>query len=102
MVIISGVNRMTTTSFKEETQKITISLPRQLAERLKARVPARQRSTFIAKILEEYLALEEQSVILEETAGCWRDEHHPDMLTDEDIDTWLTNLRQGWQHQDTP
>jgi hypothetical protein len=81
------------------TQKITISLPKSLAERLKAQVPSRQRSNFIAKILEEYLAIAEQIEILDETAGCWSDDRHPDMVTDEDIDTWLASLRGAWQRQ---
>jgi hypothetical protein len=78
-------------------RKITISLPQDLVERFKAHVPARQRSSFIAKILEEYLAIEEQLDALDETAGCWSDEHHPDMVTDQDIDSWLADLRSNWQ-----
>ena len=82
---------------KDATQKITISLPRDLAKRFKAHVPARQRSVFIAKILEEYLALEEQLNALDEAAGCWSDERHSDMATGADIDNWLVNLRGSWQ-----
>jgi hypothetical protein len=91
---------MATTLTKETTQKITISLPQDLLERFKARIPARQRSVFIAKILEEYLALEEQMNALAETAGCWRDEHHPDMATGADIDNWLKDLRGSWQRSE--
>ncbi len=88
---------MATTLSKGATQKITISLPQDLAKRFKARVPARQRSVFIAKILEEYLALEEQLTALDETAGCWSDERHPEMATGADIDRWLVDLRGSWQ-----
>jgi hypothetical protein len=88
---------MATTLPETAMQKITISLPRDLAKRFKDRIPARRRSDFIARILEEYLALEEQISALDETAGCWRDEHHPDMTTDADIDNWLVNLRGSWQ-----
>jgi hypothetical protein len=87
---------MTTSFSKDATEKITISLPQSLATRFKAQVPARQRSTFIAKILEEQLALKEQLEALNETAGCWSDERHQDMVADEDIDVWLTHLREGW------
>jgi len=75
---------MTTTIPSNSTQKITISLPYDLAERFKTYIPPRQRSTFIAKILEEYLALEEQLNALEENAGAWRDENH-------------LSLRSSWQ-----
>ena len=84
---------------KTATQKITISLPQPLAERLKAHVPPRQRSDYIAKILEEQLALEEQLTALEETSGCWSDENHPNLGSDEEIEAWLTNLRESWSRQ---
>lgn len=70
------------------------------AERFKAHVPPRQRSTFIAEVLEEQLAIEEQSQALAESAGSWSDEHHPDMTTGEDIDSWLAALRGRWQRQE--
>lgn len=84
---------------KQVAQKITISLPQSLVERLKAHVPPRQRSDYIARILEEQLALEEQFSALEETAGCWSDENHPDLKSDEEIDGWLADLRGNWQRQ---
>lgn len=78
------------------TQKITLSLPQALAERLNAQVPPGQRSLFITRILEDYLAVAEQSALLEETAGCWSDEHHPELATGEEIDAWLAALRGEW------
>lgn len=78
------------------TQKITLSLPQVLAERLNAQIPARQRSLFIARILEDYLAVAEQAALLDETAGCWSDEHHPELATGEEIDAWLAALRGEW------
>lgn len=79
-----------------ETQKITVSLPKSLSEQLKERVPPRQRSSFIAEAVEERLALEDQLDAIEESAGCWKDEDHPELMTDEDIDTWLAELRRSW------
>jgi len=75
---------------------MTVSLPRYLLERLKDRVPPRQRSSFIAEALEERLALEEQLEIIEESAGCWKDEDHPELMTDDDIDAWLAEFRRSW------
>jgi hypothetical protein len=31
--------------------------------------------------------------VLEETAGAWSDDNHPDMRTPEDIDRWVAELR---------
>jgi len=78
------------------TQKLTVSLPRPLVERLRALVPPRKRSALIAEALEERLAREEQLEAIENTAGAWKDKHHPDMKTDEDVDRWLEGLRGTW------
>ena len=80
-------------------QKMTVSLPTALAERLRALVPPRKRSVFIAKALEESLALAEQAQALEEAAGIWTDERHPEMATGEDIDRWLAELRGNWEER---
>jgi len=79
-----------------DTQKMTVSLPKPLLERLKERVPARQRSSFIAEALGERLALEDQLEAIEESAGCWESEDHPELMTDDDIDSWLAELRGSW------
>ena len=82
-----------------EIQKVTVSLPRSLLERLKERVPPGQRSSFMAEAVEERLALEEQLDAIEESAGCWKDEDHPELMTDEEIDAWLAELRRSWGHR---
>lgn len=79
-----------------DVRKITVTLPAALLARLDERVPPRQRSRFILEAIEERLALEEQLAVLDETAGAWTDENHPEMKTDDDIDRWLTNLRASW------
>lgn len=87
---------MATRTSASETQKVTVILPRSLLERLREHVPPRQRSAFIAEAVEEKLALQEQLAAIEETAGCWSDEDHPELRTDEDIDRWLAELRNSW------
>jgi len=79
-----------------DVQKITVTLPRTLLSRLDEHVAPRRRGRFIAEAIEERLALEEQSAVLAETAGTWSDKNHPDMLTGEEIDGWLDNLRRSW------
>ena len=80
----------------EATQKITLTLPKALLARLDAAVPSRKRSRFIVDAIEERLAIAEQLAVLEETAGAWSDELHPDMRTDADIERWLSHLRAAW------
>ena len=84
-----------------DTQKMTVTFPEPLLQRLRERVPARQRSTFIVEAVEEKLALQEQLAAIEETAGCWHDADHPELQTDEDIDRWLARPRLAWDGHPT-
>lgn len=82
---------------KEKTsEKITISLSKELAQQFKSLVPSRQRSAFIAKLLEEQLALQQQVNALNESAGIWQDKNHPELAAD-GVDTWLKNQRKKWE-----
>ncbi len=87
-------------SGQERQEKITVVLPTGLLERLRAHVPPRQRSRFILEAIEERLATQELLAALDETAGAWTDENHPEMRTPEDIDRWLANLRNSWNPQE--
>ena len=78
------------------TQEFTIALPKVLIRRLRKQIPARLRSEFVAGAIEERLAIAEQVVVLEETAGAWKEEDYPEMRTPEDIDRWLATLRGTW------
>jgi Arc/MetJ-type ribon-helix-helix transcriptional regulator len=92
---------MVNTSIQNGSRKITVTLPQAVLARLRAHVPARQRSRFILEAIEERLELEEQIAALDETAGAWSDQHHPEMRTEEDIDCWLSNLRRSWSKQES-
>ncbi|GEM_PF-742640 len=84
---------MATESNRSSTRKVTVTLPVSLLTRLDKMVSSRRRSAFIARAIEEQLAILEQAAAIEESAGAWQDENYPDMATDEDIDRWLTELR---------
>lgn len=77
-------------------QKITVTLPKDLLDRLNQIVPARGRSRFITEAIDQHLIAEEQLAVLNETAGAWSDEHHPDLRTDAQIDQWIQDLRSSW------
>jgi hypothetical protein len=99
---------MTLKTANSESIKVTITLPRLVLERMNELVPARQRSRFISEALAERLALTEQQLALEESAGAWSNERHPEMQDDAAIDRWLIELRQSWttsgavEHGDLP
>ena len=90
---------MTITISHPDTQKITVTIPVTLLNRLEERIPKRPRSEFIIEAIEEYLALAEQAAAIEEAAGAWSDENHLDLRTDADIERWLASLRTNWTTQ---
>jgi predicted transcriptional regulator len=87
---------MATDGKATNVQKVTVTLPKKLLKRLDEIIPNRQRSRFIATAIQEQLAMLEQLAALEESAGAWTDENHPEMQTEADIDRWLAQLRSGW------
>lgn len=78
-------------------QKVTVTLPKGLLERLDQVVPRRKRSQFITEAIKEHLDLIEQQAALEEAAGAWSLRHHPTLQDEQEIDRWLDDLRQGWR-----
>lgn len=99
---------MTLKMADSESIKVTITLPRGVLERMNELVPPRQRSRFISEALVERLAVAEQVLALEESAGAWSDERHPEMQDEAAIDRWLIELRRSWatpgaaEHGDLP
>ena len=87
---------MTDSSVVELSQKITVTLPKDLLDRLNQVVPARGRSRFITEAIDQRLVAQEQVAVLDETAGAWSDEHHPDLRSDTEIDQWIRDLRSSW------
>lgn len=79
-----------------ESQKVTVTLPKGLLERLNESVPSRKRSLFISEAIQEHLDLIEQISALDETVGSWSLENHPTLHNAEGIDKWLKESRQSW------
>ena len=59
--------------------RLNILLPEDIIRDLKELVPARQRGRFIAETLERELRRRRLLAVLDETAGAWKDEDHPEM-----------------------
>ena len=78
------------------TQKITVTVPSDVLALMDQYVLPRRRSSFIVDAIKEHLDRIIDLEVFEETAGAWTEENHPDMRTPEDIDRWLTALRQSW------
>ena len=76
-----------------EYQKVTVTLPKELLERLNQTVPSRKRSSFITEAIKEQLELTEQRSALAETAGSWSLENHSTLRDDAGIDRRLKDVR---------
>ncbi|MBU0511736.1 MAG: hypothetical protein KKD28_01810 [Chloroflexi bacterium] len=79
--------------YKVEKERLNLYLPKSLVEELRARVPARERTQFIADVLERELRRIRLKAAIEASAGAWKDEDHPEMATGADIDRWIEEQR---------
>lgn len=82
---------------RSEGERINIRLPRELADDLRRLVPPRKRSQVIIAGTAQAVARIKQEAALEEGAGAWTDESHPELVTQEDIDRYLQDLRSSTQ-----
>ena len=73
--------------------KTQIVLPDQLANALKAAIPVRKRSQFIAQAVEARLRLITFQQALQAAAGSWTDQNHPELKTQADINRYLARFR---------
>jgi predicted transcriptional regulator len=85
---------------RTRSRTITLKLPEALLNRLDERMSPQQRTDFIVEAIEEHLAIQEQVAALDEAAGAWTDENHPEMVTPESMDLWLAELRGSWMQDD--
>jgi hypothetical protein len=80
------------------TKRINVTFPVELLEKLGEELPSGERNAFIVKATEQaYRDMKFDAVLgyLSEHGPIWKDEDHPDMLTSEDIDRWVRNLREA-------
>jgi hypothetical protein len=76
-----------------KTEKLSITIPTNVAEMLREYVPPGKVSAYVTGILESHLMWERQKRAIEKYAGAWKDEDHPDLKTPEDTQRWLRELR---------
>ena len=76
-----------------KTEKLSVTIPKEVAEMLREYVPSGKVSSYIAEILDSHLKWERQKRAIEKYAGAWKDEDHPDLKTPEDTQRWLRELR---------
>ena len=77
-----------------ETKRINVSLPVRLLEDLRRYIPKRERNKFIVEVIEEALRRIRFKKAIRESAGAWSDEDHPDLMTVDDVNRYVRELRE--------
>jgi Arc/MetJ-type ribon-helix-helix transcriptional regulator len=82
-------------SGRVKTEKISITLPEDLAGEIRSLVPRGAVSSFFSEALEHYLSYRKQQHALEAGFGAWKDSRHPDLETPADSATYVRDLREA-------
>jgi len=75
------------------TEKISVTIPRELAGEIKALIPQGEVSAFFTEALAYYLAFRKQRQSLKNGAGLWKEKDHPDLKTARDTTDYVHMLR---------
>ncbi len=78
-----------------KTEKISVTLPRELTGEIRSIVSRGQVSSFFTDALEHYLAYHKQKTALEKGFGAWKNENHPDLNTPEESTAYIRSIRQA-------
>ena len=80
---------------KGKTEKMSVTLPRELAGEIRAIASQGEISSFFTEALEHYLAYRKQKIALEKGFGAWKNESHPDLATPEDSTAYVRAVRKA-------
>jgi len=77
--------------------KTHLVFPTELLWTIDQLVGKRKRSKFVVQATKEKIARERFLKALDEAAGAWTDDNHPDLRTNEDIWRYLERARNSYQ-----
>ena len=80
---------------KAKTEKMSVTLPRELVSEIRSVASQGEISSFFAEALEHYLAYRKQKIALEKGFGAWKSESHPDLATPEDSAAYVRSIREA-------
>jgi Arc/MetJ-type ribon-helix-helix transcriptional regulator len=78
-----------------KTEKVSVTLPKELAGEIRSIVSQGEVSSFFAEALEHYLAFRKQKIALDKGYGAWKSESHPDLATPEDSTAYVRTIREA-------
>ncbi|MGA3026623.1 MAG: hypothetical protein ABSF98_17810 [Bryobacteraceae bacterium] len=74
------------------TARTLIPIPSRIAAEIDRIAGQRQRTAFVVELLEREIRRRDQLKAVEEAAGCWRDELHPELAGGSEA--WIREMRQ--------
>ncbi|MBU1662193.1 MAG: hypothetical protein KKD28_12065 [Chloroflexi bacterium] len=79
-----------------ETKRINVTLPVRLLEEMRRYIPKRERNKFIVEATEQELQRAKLKAVLEDLRRepAWSDEDHPDLMTVDDVNRYVRELRE--------
>ena len=80
---------------KARTEKMSVTLPKELAGEIRTIAPQGEISSFFTDALEHYIAYRKQTIALEKGFGAWKDKSHPDLATPEDSTAYVRAIREA-------
>jgi hypothetical protein len=78
---------------KEDKIKTNIILPYDVVIAIDKIIKKRKRNQFIVEAIREKIEKVNLKRALEKAAGCWRDEDHPELKNQKDINKYLKEIR---------
>ena len=78
-----------------KTEKVSVTLPKELAGEIRSIVSQGEVSSFFAEALEHYLAFRKQKIALDKGYSAWKSESHPDLATPEDSTAYVRTVREA-------
>jgi hypothetical protein len=78
-----------------KTEKVSVTLPRELAGEIRSIISRGEVSSFFTEALEHHLAYRKQQVALEKGFGAWKDGGHPDLNTPQDSTSYVHSIREA-------
>jgi len=82
-------------SRRGKTEKMSVTLPKELAGEIRSMVSQGEISSFFTEALEHYIAFRRQKIALEKGFGAWKNESHPDLATPEDSTAYVRAVRKA-------
>ena len=80
---------------KAKTEKMSVTLPKELAGEIRSIASQGEISSFFTEALEYYIAYRKQKIALEKGFGAWENKSHPDLATPEDSTAYVRAIREA-------